>query len=345
MRAEIVSGASDEWTAALNQTMHDVYQLPGWSAASSLIEGGEAAAVIVSAGSATCVVPFLRRVIDDSSWDAASAYGYAGPVWSPDLAEDLRAKLLRSAADSLAEAGAISWFIRLHPMLAGVESVPGGVIVDHGPTVAIDLSTPADERWSNFRSNHRRDIVRARLEGYAVQMEESLDAMAEFADLYRGTMSRIGSSSFYLFRDEYFEELKRSLSGGLVLASARMDGELIGGCLLTVSPASGLVGYHLSGSTPLEGKLQPTKLLIDHAQAWAADCGYRVLHLGGGLGAAEDSLYRFKRGFSAWTHRYRSVRFVLDPVRYELLAGAAEDHSGYFPLYRSPKAAGKETAR
>ena len=209
-----------------------------------------------------------------------------------------------------------------------VESVRGGLIVDHGPTVAIDLSAPADERWSNFRSNHQRDITRARREGYAVQIDEGLDAIAEFADLYRGTMSRIGSSDFYLFRDEYFEELKRSLSCDLVLASARVDGELIGAALCTVSRASGLVGYHLTGSAPLEGKVQPTKLLIDHVQAWAAESGYRALHLGGGLGASEDSLFRFKHGFSAWTHRYRSVRFVLNPVRYKLLGGCRRGSLG-----------------
>lgn len=344
MKTEIVSVASNRWPEALCGTVHDVYQLPGWSSASSLIDGGEAAAVIVSAGSATCVAPFLRRSIDGSSWDASSAYGYAGPVWSPDLAEEQRTELLRGAADALAEAGAVSWFVRLHPMLAGVESAPGGLIVDHGPTVAIDLSVSAEERWKSIRSGHKADIVRARRAGCEVEMDEDLDAIAEFADLYRETMRRIGSSDYYGFGDDYFEALKRSLRGDLVLARASLNGRLIGGALFTLSKASGLVGYHLSASVPLDNNLQPTKLLIDHVQGWAADLGYRALHLGGGLGALEGSLYRFKRGFSALTYRFRSARFVLDPVRYQLLAGAGEERSGFFPLYRSHQGAETESA-
>ena len=73
MRAEVVSLTSESWTTALSQTERDVYTLPGWSVATSLIEGGEAASVIVSAELATCIAPFLQRAIDDSG-DHRSPY-------------------------------------------------------------------------------------------------------------------------------------------------------------------------------------------------------------------------------------------------------------------------------
>ena len=195
--------------------------LPGWSVANSLIDG-EAAVAIVSAELATSIARFCWRVIDDSSRDSASAYGYAGPVWQLDFTEDLRAKLLHSATYSLAKASAISGFVRFHLMLAGGQSVPDGVVVDHSPTVTID---------------------------------EGLDAIAEFADLYRKTISRIGSSSRHLFSDKYFKELKRSLSCNLMLASVRVDGLLTEESSFTVSSPSGFVAYHLSGSFPFSRDL------------------------------------------------------------------------------------------
>ena len=79
------------------------------------------------------------------------------------------------------------------------------------------------------------------------------------------------------------------------------------------------------------------KLIMNHVESRAVDHGCRALHLGGGLGASEDLLYRFKRGFSTWTRRLRNVGFILDTDRFEILAGTVEDHSDYFPLYQSSK--------
>ncbi|HEV2070671.1 MAG TPA: GNAT family N-acetyltransferase [Acidimicrobiales bacterium] len=335
MSAKITTATSPTWMEALMRTTHDVHQLPGWAVASAKADEGEPCAVVVTEGAATCLAPFLRRPITGELWDAVSPYGYSGPVWSPGLTSQARAKLLQRAAAAVGDAGAVSWFVRLHPMLETVDPVEGGVVVDHGPTVAVDLATPADLRWKSLRSGHRGDITRARREGCAVELDHDLSGIDEFARLYHETMERIGSSDYYRFGVEYFEALRTELGGRIVLACARLDGELVGGALFTVSDSSGLVGYHLSGSAPMSSNLQSAKLIIDRMQQWAADEGFGALHLGGGLGAAEDSLFRFKRGFSSWTHRFRTIRFVLDATRYAKLSTGLDPKSGFFPLYRA----------
>jgi hypothetical protein len=40
--------------------------------------------------------------------------------------------------------------------------------------------------------------------------------------------------------------------------------------------------------------------------------GNRALHLGGGLGGGEDSLFRFKAGFSKCRARFTTLRWVFD---------------------------------
>jgi hypothetical protein len=342
VRAEITPATSPEWVDGLGRTTHDVYQLPGWAEASSHADGGEPFVVVVTDGPAACVAPFVRRPIEEDSWDAVSPYGYSGPVWSPGLTPERRATLLQQAAAALRDAGAVSWFVRLHPMLEGVDAVEGGVVVDHGPTLAVDLTTPSELRWKSFRSGHRSDISRALREGCSVELDHDLSGVEEFTRLYRKTMERIGSSDYYRFGIEYFETLRANLQGRMILASARLDGEMVGGALFTLSDSSGLVGYHLSGSAQMTSNLQPTKLIIDRVQQWAAEERYGALHLGGGLGAAEDSLYRFKRGFSSWTHRFRTIRFVLDADRYVEFSAGMDPAANFFPVYRAASGPSKE---
>ena len=50
--------------------------------------------------------------------------------------------------------------------------------------------------------------------------------------------------------------------------------------------------------------------------------GNRVMHLGGGLGGAHDSLFDFKAGFSKDRQPFRTWRVVVDPVRYAELSQA-----------------------
>ena len=55
--------------------------------------------------------------------------------------------------------------------------------------------------------------------------------------------------------------------------------------------------------TPFQRE-RPTKLMLHFVRTWAKDRGLRRLRLGGGVGGKEDSLYRFKAGFSTDRHAF-----------------------------------------
>lgn len=61
--------------------------------------------------------------------------------------------------------------------------------------------------------------------------------------------------------------------------------------------ANGMMNYHLSGSVREYSSLAANNLLLYEAALWGAANGYKSLYLGGGVGAREDSLFRFKRTF------------------------------------------------
>jgi hypothetical protein len=76
----------------------------------------------------------------------------------------------------------------------------------------------------------------------------------------------------------------------------------------------------------------------DDVRRWAAERGDRVIHLGGGRGGSNDSLFAFKARFSPRRHEFYTGRWVLDPRRYDRLAQLAPDPDpGYFPPYRAPR--------
>jgi hypothetical protein len=74
---------------------------------------------------------------------------------------------------------------------------------------------------------------------------------------------------------------------------------------------------------------------------WAKAQGATVLHLGGGVGGAQDSLFDFKSGFGTGRHVFRLWKRVLRPDVYRALDEARREIRGepdpkFFPTYRAP---------
>src|SRR5690348_5442033 len=84
----VASGAlidvdSPLWPAALERMQHDSYHLPGFVRNEVEMTGGQAAAFIYDEGRDVLLVPLVIRPIPGSPRvDAASPYGYGGPVSS-----------------------------------------------------------------------------------------------------------------------------------------------------------------------------------------------------------------------------------------------------------------------
>jgi lipid II:glycine glycyltransferase (peptidoglycan interpeptide bridge formation enzyme) len=118
------------------------------------------------------------------------------------------------------------------------------------------------------------------------------------------------------------------------------DGEVIAGGIYT--QAGGVVQYHLGASATEHLQLNPVKVMFDHATRWAKRRGNQWLHLGGGVGGADDSLFHFKAGFSPLRCTFATWRLIVDRAAYEQLAAEGEangEHSSYFPAYRAGEAA------
>lgn len=343
MKTCLVGPNDLRWRAALSRMAHDMYHLPEYAVLCARQEQGEPVAFIAEEGEACFFVPLILRPLPvhlaraAPGWrDATCPYGYPGPVASVEAAEFL-ARAAQAFRGTLAEHRVVSAFLRLHPMLSPPPEPLAqlGHMVQHGETVSIDLTLPHEELWRQIRENHRRGIRRCQRLGYRVVIDD-WDWYEAFQSVYRETMVRVGAALYYFFDPAYFEDLRAALGPRLHLAVVLAEGELAAAGLFFRE--GGIVQYHLGGTRDRYLPLAPAKLLFHEVSQWARHQGCQRLHLGGGVGGREDSLFRFKAGFSTLRHRFHTWRLIADEAQYARLVGrsgvqAAPPHE-FFPAYR-----------
>jgi hypothetical protein len=176
------------------------------------------------------------------------------------------------------------------------------------------------------------------------RLDERWEAYDTFIDIYYENMRRLDASSYYYFPREYFYQLKSVLGAGLQLCLVEIDGGIVAGDLFaeTCGIAQGL----LSGTRDAYSRGSVPKTLIHAFRHFAKARGNRILHLGGGVGGAKDSLFQFKAGFSHLRTPFFTWRLVGDQRVYAQLVHrwearqhvGADAIEGYFPAYRKPAA-------
>jgi hypothetical protein len=349
MNSCIIDVKSKQWKKALTILPHDIYHLPEYFELSAKLEGGHPVAYLVIDGSRVVFVPILVKELPAeflghvTGKDATSPYGYACPLISKCCETTDWKLLLDDMVFKFQSLGLVSVFFRLNPLF----ELPlqcfsqFGKLVHHGQTVFIDLDKPIEDIWGDFCKNHKRGINKLQKDRYTVVVDEWV-YYDKFIDLYQETMERVGATKFYFFGNDYFYQLKNSLGQRLHLFVVLSgDKQVAAGGLFTVE--DGIVQYHLGASSSNFLNVAPSKLMFYNAICWAKENDYKIFHLGGGLGAGNDSLFQFKKGFSASLSDFYTWRIILDKARYKILEDLKfkgkeyKNHENdFFPTYRIP---------
>ena len=346
MSCELIDVADSRWTDALEGTRHDPYHVPNYLRVAAAEEGSRATAFVGRDDRTSLLVPILLRELPETPpdprlrCDGESPYGYGSPLLVGKPSAQPAGRLLTQLQGTANEIGMVSAFLRLHPLLPLPEYFLDGLgtVLTHGPTVYIDLRLSAEQVWREMRSNHRNDINKLKRKGF-LTLHNDWDRYQDFVEIYGETMGRVGASESYMFSRSYFTELKERLSGTLHLFAA-VDSN---GCTAAAGlffERCGIIQYHLGGTSPEYLPLSPAKLMFDAVRRWGQESGHEILHFGGGVGAREDSLFRFKAGFGRGRGLYRTARLIFDPTGYDQLVRQRRRRTrssdpSYFPLYRA----------
>ncbi len=273
--------------------------------------------------------------------DARSPDGYPGLLFDGEPAT--LPAILPELVHFLESQRVISCFLRSHPLLgASADTFRSiGHVVEHAPTVGIGLTRSIENLRADMRHGHRYEIGRALEAGFSVRFDD-WDLLPAFRDQYNALMDRVDASVAYRFSNRYFDRFADSVDGTAHMATVLSpSGEPAAGSLFT--SCDGIVQYHLAASDPRFGKDAVQKVSVDGIIGWALEHGAEWLHLGGGVGARDDSLLRFKSGFGGTPFPYHTVNLVCNPDRVEQAdrawmrrAGHPSAIPSFFPLYRAP---------
>jgi hypothetical protein len=342
---QIVRASDSSWSEWLEGAVHDFYHTAAYHAFSE--EQGEGAAYLALYGNRDrfAAWPYLLR--DDCECrDIGSVYGYSGPVWRGCQPGDtFLAEAMREIHDAWKQQGAVSAFARLHPLLENHLWIGDtGSLSGHGHTVAIDLTLSPDEVLRNYNRKLRQELRYARVGGVETFIDTEWRHFDDFMRLYHHTMDRNGAESLYFFSDHYFRRLKHALGHHAVLMIATVGQKVIAACIFV--EYGDYVQAHLEGADEEYLSVSPFKLMVDDERVRGQAAGRKLLHLGGGRGGREDTLFTVKRRFSPLQRPFFTFRKVLDQKLYDGLlqqrrlaseeAGQEFAPGGFFPAYRMP---------
>ncbi|MGP1383670.1 MAG: GNAT family N-acetyltransferase [Thainema sp.] len=358
MQIDFISPDHPQWCALLRDAPHDIYHLPSYLSLEAQRTHTLPEAALIREGDAAMLLPCLlrcdRSLFADHGlmvevFDVVSPYGYPGFLRNSAAQErsGFMAKALQTLKQGLRERGVCSAFFRLHPIWdADLElDLAAEEYCFQGETVSVNLALTESEIWNHTRSDHRNRINRAKREGMTAHIVPWHEALSTFVDIYMETMSRVGAADHYLEFDEvYFAELGGLLGDRLHLCLVERNGEVASAGLYT--EWNGVVQAIFGGTRTAFLKQSPSTLETHCVALWAKSRGHRWLHLGGGVGATQDPLFRYKAGFSRQRHRFYTLRLITDADQYHSLIDLrAKIHdlspetlyqTRYFPAYRAP---------
>ena len=347
----------EQWLDALALCgVYDTYHLPEYHLLAKEQKEGIPFLFFFHVDNQFAAYPFLLRKISDvqglddsQSFDVTSVYGYPGIVTNIENssmnAANFRSSFQKALLDILHDKQVIAFFTRQNPLFQTSWLFQGmGDVRKMSNTVAIDLTRSNHEQEKNMTKGHRYDIRKARESGVIAYEDKEFRRIDDFMLIYNETMKRNGALDYYFFSKSYYNELKKSLGHKIKLFVAEKDGVLVSVSMF-LSTGS-IIQYHLSGTPDRYLKFSGAKVILDEVRRWGASQGYKWLHLGGGLGSMEDSLFRFKSGFSKLRFPFEIVRVILEPLIYNQLVeqkdhwiesnGYRKQSEDYFPSYRAP---------
>lgn len=287
----------------------------------------------------TIIFPLiLRETAHNGYFDITSVYGYAGPLCSHSVIPvDVVTKFTESLNQYYLDNNVVSAFCRLHPSFKNESLLEGiGEVLPLSETVFIDLTVPLDVQKRQFRKGVKSDLSKLCREGYSVFEDTGKQHIGEFVEIYNENMVRVGARPDYFFDDAYYNMIFNSPDIDSKLFFVVKDNVKVAASIFVFT--GDIIQYHLSGTRGDYLKNSPVRLIIDHVRIYGTENGYKELHLGGGVGSSEDSLFKFKAGFSDCRHQFKVWRHIVNPIIYNQLVKEHNPHpnSTYFPLYRSP---------
>ncbi len=339
---------SEKWDTVVRSFKdYDVYYLSGYVKAFWVHGDGEPLLLHFLGDKTRAINVVMKRDIgkyerlssfveEETYFDFTTPYGYGGFLIEGEDTEQLDAEY----TDYCRNHHVVSEVVRFHPLLGNQQKA--GAIYDTvclGKTVAIDTGAP-EIIWQNFTSKNRNMVRKAQKSGLKTYWTRDVGIIGTFMEIYNATMDKDQAAEYYYFGREFYESILNDLKYNAMWFYTKSEQEIAAISIFLF--ANGKMHYHLSASRKEYRHMAPTNLLLYEAARWAGENRCGILHLGGGLGAACDNLYSFKKAFNRQSDYdfYLGKKIFCRDIYEELIdfrrrEGNFDGESSFFPKYRA----------
>ena len=351
MLSIITLDESDKWDSIVKSfSNYDVYYLSGYTKAFKLHGDGEPMLIYYHDEDIRAInVVMIRDIAIDkkfnnkletrSLFDITTPYGYGGLIIEGIPNDNNLKKFNKEYSDYCRSKNIISEFVRFHPVLKN-SKINSEIyeVIDLGKTITMDLVSK-EQIWNDMSSKNRNVIRKAIKSGVEIYWGRSPELIDEFIPLYNATMSKDDATDYYYFNKEFYKSVLEDLRYNSLIFYALYDQKIVSMSMVLFGNDN--MHYHLSASDREHQNLAATNLLLFEAACWGCENGYKSLHLGGGLGSKEDSLFKFKKAFNKNSETYFSIgKKIFDQEKYDELIEIRlqndefDTDTTFFPKYR-----------
>lgn len=324
---------------------YDIYYSPDYLYSFFLIGDGSPILIYYKGDKMSTMCALMKRSLTDYGfddyYDLITPYGYGGFLFEGETSEENMMAFGDVFRQWLEDNRIVSIFYRFHPQLCTADRANCYCLpIFLGHTIEMDISNE-DVIWSNITSKNRNMIRKARKNGITIGHGFSWELFTEFKAMYDATMKKDNAEEYYFFNEDFYHSIFENMKDVCEMFYAEYEGEKIAMSMMLFT--NGRMHYHLSGSVLEYRNLAPSNLLLYEAAKWGCQQGFRTLHLGGGVGAGEDNLYKFKKEFN----RNSDIQFAIgkqicNKPMYDKLVEICKNKktdfdisSQFFPLYRA----------
>lgn len=308
MAFSILTPDDPTWAALFDRLpaeQQDVFYTPSFArlCQDTLNRDNEVLCAAWSSDGAVVLYPFAKRDLGRLTayqafagrHDITGLYGRGGVV-AADATPEVLAEFHAALADYCHAHDIVCGFDRYHPVMANENHAsPGTKVMDIGGFVVVDLRPDLDAIQESFKSSVRKDLRKAERNDIRCFSEADDAHLADFLEIYHGTMARNAASEFYYFSAEYFATLIRTIPGQFRFFYAMAEGRIVS-CELVL--LHGKYAHSFLGGTRREA----LPLAVNPMLKWEIirtlkDHGCEYFLLGGGT-HPDDGIFQFKKAYA-----------------------------------------------
>ena len=266
-------------------------------------------------------ISYLKREINkkilDSFYDFETAYGYSGPITNSKDKEFLNLAW-KNFFDYCKNNKILAGFIRFNPLLENhLISSQQYLEVKYEKDIVIK-SIKENEKinLNDYSPDVRNKINKANKNGIFSQVSSNIESINEFKKIYVRLMKEKKTEDYYFFSDNYFLKIYKNLKNNFFIILAKREEQVIGGALVLTMGDHAIL--HLSATLKKFSNLGIASFLRHEVIKTCFEMEIKKINFGGGLTPEHnDSLLKFKKGFSKEIKKYFIGKFVSNEKMYK----------------------------